>query len=257
MISMEQTRDPLRQRVAAWALLAAPLVSALILAVIYRHPAAYVAGAAGIAALTGGHYLRGVMDRDLSDIAGVIKRNGEKGGVDGPETALLSGREATAAAARVHRGLLARALRAEAAAADDDGVIESLHDPLLLCDSTRRVTRANQAARALFGEKTAGRDLAASIRVPDVLEAVDAVLAGADSRTVEFVIPIPVERIFEARIKCFTRPADAAAADAAAAAILSDIESPPQRRFSATLMTRGRTRPCAAAAPSTKKCFSM
>lgn len=200
------SRDSAQQRIAAWALLAAPLVTALIMLAAYRHPAAYVAAIAGAAGLAGGLFFRRVVDRDLGDIVGVIESNGQKGGFDGPETALLAGREVAAAAARVHRELYVRATRAEAAAADDDGVLESLHDPLLLCDSTRQVMRANQAARHLFGEKIAGRDLAGAIRAPAVLAAADAVLAGGASRTVEFVIPTPVERVFEARIKPFVRP---------------------------------------------------
>lgn len=199
-------RDPAQQRIAAWALLSAPLVSALILAAAYRHPAAYAAVLAGAAALAGGVFLRRVIDRDLGDIAGIIETNGQKGGFDGPETALLAGREVAAAAARVHRELFDRATRAEAAAIDDEGVLESLHDPLLLCDGSRKVTRANQAARNLFGEKIAGRDLAGAIRAPGVLAAADAVLAGGASRTVEFAIPTPVERVFEARLKPFVRP---------------------------------------------------
>lgn len=200
------TRDSAQQRIAAWALLAAPLVTALIMLAAYRHPAAYVAAVAGAAGLAGGLFFRRVVDRDLGDIVGIIESNGQKGGFDGPQTALLAGREVAAAAARVHRELYVRATRAEAAAADDDGVLESLHDPLLLCDGARQVTRANQAARNLFGDKVAGRDLAGAIRAPAVLTAADAVLAGGASRTVEFVIPTPVERVFEARIKPFVRP---------------------------------------------------
>jgi two-component system, OmpR family, phosphate regulon sensor histidine kinase PhoR len=232
---MEPIRDPSQQRIAAWAMLAAPFVIALISAVVFRHPAAYVAVAAGLAALIGGRRLCRVMDRDLTDIAAVIESNGVKGGYHNAKTALLSGREVIGAASRVHRELLLRGLRAEAAAADDDGVLESLHDPLLLCDSERRVTRANRAARELFGVKTAGRNLAAAIRAPDVLAAVDAVLAGGDSRTVEFVVPTPVERIFEARIKPFSRPLAAAEAAAAETALLEGgeiaaTEIPPSER---------------------------
>lgn len=216
------SRDSAQQRIAAWALLAAPLVTALIMLAAYRHPAAYVAAVAGAAGLAGGLFFRRVVDRDLGDIVGIIEANGRKGGFDAPETALLAGREVAAAAARVHRELYVRATRAEAAAADDDGVLESLHDPLLLCDSARQVTRANQAARNLFGDKVAGRDLAGAIRAPAVLAAADAVLAGGASRTVEFVIPTPVERVFEARIKPFVRPssldAGGAQADGEAAA---------------------------------------
>lgn len=204
---MKQTRDASHKLILAGVLLAAPLVAGLVMAAIYRHPAAVVGVIAGLVAAAGVALLARILNDDLLVIAQQIEDNGETGAVDGPATALLTGRAVTVAAARVHRRLLNRALRAEAAAAADDGVIESLHDPLLLCDATRRVTRANRAARHLFGEKMAGRDLAGAIRAPDVLTAADSVLAGAASRSVEFATRAPVERTFEARLKPFTRPA--------------------------------------------------
>ncbi|EWY37293.1 histidine kinase [Skermanella stibiiresistens SB22] len=84
-------------------------------------------------------------------------------------------------------------------------MLEALHDPLILIASDRRVTLANLAARGLFGERMTDRDLAATLRNPHLLGAVDAVMAGGASRMVEFTLPVPVERVFEARVKPFRR----------------------------------------------------
>ncbi len=93
----------------------------------------------------------------------------------------------------------ARAHQVEAASA----IIEALDDPLLLLDHRRVVTRANSTAGTLLGDRLVGRDLAAILRQPQVLSAVDAVLEGRGPVAVEFTRPVPVEQIFEARVKPF------------------------------------------------------
>ncbi|MBI4185398.1 MAG: PAS domain-containing protein [Proteobacteria bacterium] len=75
-----------------------------------------------------------------------------------------------------------------------EAVIDRLGDPLLLLDSSRRVVNVNAAARQLLGERLAGRDLGASLRDPEVLAAIDATLAEASPRDVEFTLHVPVER---------------------------------------------------------------
>jgi two-component system phosphate regulon sensor histidine kinase PhoR len=79
-------------------------------------------------------------------------------------------------------------------------VLDRLPDPLLLLDPKRQVVRGNREARALFGANIDGRDLAAVLRNPAVLDAVDAMLAGRGDQTVEFILPVPVERNFLASI---------------------------------------------------------
>jgi len=96
-----------------------------------------------------------------------------------------------------------RARAFESRSAAHENLVEKLPDPLIVVDGKREVLRANHAARELFGERMVARDLAASVRHPEILEAVDAVRGGGTSRFVEFTIPVPVERIFEARIKPF------------------------------------------------------
>ncbi|MEX2199812.1 MAG: ATP-binding protein, partial [Dongiaceae bacterium] len=89
----------------------------------------------------------------------------------------------------------------------DRAVVETLPDPLILIDRDRRIVRANPAAWAFFGELPAGRDLIAVLRNPALIEAVDAALAGGGGRVVEFVQPVPVERILSARVAPLPEPA--------------------------------------------------
>jgi len=90
------------------------------------------------------------------------------------------------------------ALRAASAASE--AILEAVPEPLILVDGERRIVRANAAARALFGESVAGRDLDAVLRYPDVLEAAEEYLAGAPSvATVDIAWPGPPERHFAVR----------------------------------------------------------
>jgi two-component system, OmpR family, phosphate regulon sensor histidine kinase PhoR len=84
--------------------------------------------------------------------------------------------------------------------AANEAILEAIPDPLILIGAGRLVTRANAAARALFGESIAGRDLAAAVRHPDVLEAAEECLAGRNTaRTIDFSWPGPPEREFSVR----------------------------------------------------------
>jgi len=61
--------------------------------------------------------------------------------------------------------------------------------------------RANLAARRIFGRELQGRDLAAVMRNPPLLDAAELVLAGQPGREVEFALPGPVEREFRAMLE--------------------------------------------------------
>ena len=96
------------------------------------------------------------------------------------------------------------------AARRNESLLDNLPDPLLLLDQTRKVVRANQAAVRLFGRDLAGRDMAAFLRDPLVLEITEAVLAGlSPSRECEFAQMVPLERVFLARAERLQgQPAD-------------------------------------------------
>ncbi len=76
-------------------------------------------------------------------------------------------------------------------------ILDSLPDPVLLLDAGRVVTRINPAARAVLGERALGRDLSHSLRHPDALGAVDAVLTGGGYRGVEVALPVPTARAYD------------------------------------------------------------
>ncbi len=80
-------------------------------------------------------------------------------------------------------------------------LFDNLPEPLLLLDGQRRIVRANRAAREIFGRQQQGRDLAAVLRNPDLLDAVDLVLAGKAGRTVEFNLSGPSEGNFRAMVE--------------------------------------------------------
>lgn len=107
--------------------------------------------------------------------------------------------------------------------AADEAVVEALQEPLLLVDARRRVIRANGAARALFGERMLDRDLALSVRNPDVLAAVDGVLAGGGAANVEFTLPLPVEQVLEVKVTPFRADRQGPAADGDASQAASPL----------------------------------
>ena len=114
--------------------------------------------------------------------------------------------------------------RAQARRLDDSrSIMEVIGDPLLVLTADRAVAGANGAALRLFGAKIEGRDLANVLRQPEVLTAVDQVLAGGDPKTVAYTSPVPVERVFEAHISPFSSGADAGRGDAADPAVLISL----------------------------------
>ena len=76
-------------------------------------------------------------------------------------------------------------------------IVDTLPDPVLLVDAERIVTRINPAARAVLGDHALGRDLCLSLRHPDALGAVDAVLAGEGAARAEVALPVPMARNFD------------------------------------------------------------
>ncbi len=93
-----------------------------------------------------------------------------------------------------------RRMELERLVRSNQAIVESLPDPLIVVARDRRVLHANPAATALFGELAAGRDLISVVRNPALIEAIDAALHDATGRVVEFVQPVPVERILSARV---------------------------------------------------------
>ncbi|MFV3128174.1 ATP-binding protein [Niveispirillum sp. KHB5.9] len=125
-----------------------------------------------------------------------------------PEVASVTAEFIASAMARAHQGWLDRESRDAGRAGLFEAVIDQLPDPVILLGQGREVQRANQAARNLFGDRIMARDLASTVRTPSLLEAADAVLAGGASRSVEVLLPVPVERTLQARVKPFRPPGE-------------------------------------------------
>ncbi len=76
-------------------------------------------------------------------------------------------------------------------------VFDALPDPVILIGKGREVQAANLSARELFDPKMVGADLAMSLRHPEVLSCVDAVLNGQPAKRSQIALPVPVRRSFE------------------------------------------------------------
>jgi two-component system, OmpR family, phosphate regulon sensor histidine kinase PhoR len=79
-------------------------------------------------------------------------------------------------------------------------VMQYLDDPLLLLDPGGRIVFANRAAEPLVGADAERKHISAVLRTPELLEAVERVLAGASAETVTFSILVPLERHFRASV---------------------------------------------------------
>jgi two-component system phosphate regulon sensor histidine kinase PhoR len=77
--------------------------------------------------------------------------------------------------------------------------LQALPDACIVVDAMGRVVLRNDAASELTAASE-GKPLAASFRVPAVLQAIERVLDGGPAEDAEFVLPVPVERTIEAHI---------------------------------------------------------
>jgi len=100
----------------------------------------------------------------------------------------------------VRRWRRAEALRPAAPQASPSLVrqafLEAVPDPLIVLSDAREVIAVNGPAREVLGIGGLGRDLAMSLRHPEVLAAVDAVAGGASAIAAEITLPVPIARTF-------------------------------------------------------------
>jgi two-component system, OmpR family, phosphate regulon sensor histidine kinase PhoR len=80
-------------------------------------------------------------------------------------------------------------------------VIESMPDAAIVLDRDSRVVTFNAAAGVIAPALTRGALASLAVRVPEVVEAVRAVVAGAPLRSVEFSQRVPVDRWFTAHVR--------------------------------------------------------
>jgi two-component system, OmpR family, phosphate regulon sensor histidine kinase PhoR len=96
--------------------------------------------------------------------------------------------------------------KAETAERAVASLLDGLPDPALLLGPGRTILRANRAGLNELGEAAVGRDLAAVLRHPAVLEAADAVLGGEAQRDAEFVEAGATPRHLVARVRALPDP---------------------------------------------------
>jgi len=185
----------------------APLLLSIVPFVIRGSGATAVALFGGAIAVAGAVYSASVFRGDLIRLCEHIEatlNGGEEEGASGLNSML--GHRMNGLIHRLRRTEADRLASTRSRLDVDDAIIEALHNPLLLIGPERHIERANAAARALFGERVVGRDFTSCLRRPDVVEAVNSVLAGGMSRSVELLTPGPVERVFEIAMKPFRKP---------------------------------------------------
>jgi two-component system phosphate regulon sensor histidine kinase PhoR len=198
-------RPSLRRLATALALLAIPLAIAFVLLVAAGGLDPWAALATGGFCLAGMAALLWPHLRHLSALARQAQALAAEQVANETPPALPT-RSAIAAELDDAMAEAVRAWRQRRAALDalvrsNAAIVESLPDPLIMVARDRRILRANPAAIALFGELEPGRDLISVVRNPALIEAVDAALGkGGGGRIVEFVQPVPVERILSAHI---------------------------------------------------------
>ena len=130
----------------------------------------------------------------------------------GPAPAGLLTRELAASVERLARlGAEGRA-RLAGERAELERALDALPEPLLLLDADRKVVRANRAATSLLGGEVPGRHISALLRNPQLIEAVEQTIEGAEGRDIEFTLQAPVERTFAARVEPLPEPREGGAA---------------------------------------------
>jgi two-component system phosphate regulon sensor histidine kinase PhoR len=108
-------------------------------------------------------------------------------------------------------------------AASAQAIVDGLPDPLIAVDRQRRIVRTNRAAVALFGTMVPDRDLSTALRHPELLAAIDSLLAtsagnyvGPDQTAVSLVLSGAPELDVMAHVRRLPR----AAADGSLALIV-------------------------------------
>lgn len=83
-------------------------------------------------------------------------------------------------------------------------ILHILPDPVLLIDAEKQILAANIAAKNLLGDQIEGRALTLALRHPDILDAVDEVLNGAEQRQLRISLLDSVRRSFDIQIASLT-----------------------------------------------------
>ncbi len=116
-------------------------------------------------------------------------------------------------------------------------ILNELPDPLIVLDGNGRVLFCNRAAEAVVGPSPLGKHVAAVLRSAPLITAVDEILKGGKARNVEWSLPVPIERHYNA----FITPIEAETAVAIAAAGAPASIAATRRSRSVLLLLRDDT----------------
>jgi two-component system phosphate regulon sensor histidine kinase PhoR len=197
---MRASHVPLRRLCTAAAVLALP--TAIVLAVlVVTDNAPWWGALIGLAAVTGA--LAFMVRRHLAGLAAVgnqIEDLAEDRAPTAMAPPLGTAAELSSALAGLSRKWADRNADLRQAIAVNEAMVDAIPDPILLLDHQRHVVRINAAARDLFGARIVDRAVDTVLRDPNVLEAVDEVLAGRPSTQARLSVPGAVERHFDVRV---------------------------------------------------------
>jgi len=79
-------------------------------------------------------------------------------------------------------------------------IFEHVDDPLLILDAAGRVIFANRASKSVIGGEAEGKRISGVLRTPEVLEAVERIIAGGEAENIAFTVLVPLRRHYEAYI---------------------------------------------------------
>jgi two-component system phosphate regulon sensor histidine kinase PhoR len=108
-------------------------------------------------------------------------------------------------------------------AASAQAIVDGLPDPLIAVDRQRRIVRTNRAAVALLGPLLADRDLSTELRQPELLAAIDSLLATTDGNYVgphQVAVDLVLSGASERHVIAHARRLPRAAADGSLALIV-------------------------------------
>ncbi|HEY6980452.1 ATP-binding protein [Reyranella sp.] len=140
-----------------------------------------------------------LVQRYLASLARFARFVSELSGEEEPTMPRLEFAPATeelaAAAATLAAGWRRQRASIDNLAASAQAIVDGLPDPLIAVDRQRRIVRTNRAALAVLGPIVADRDLSTVLRHPELLSAIDSLLAvaggdfiGPDQAAVELVL---------------------------------------------------------------------
>ncbi|MBN9091300.1 MAG: PAS domain-containing protein [Reyranella sp.] len=215
---------PFRRYVSANVVALAP--SGVALAILYWMGA--LAGHHALAAFVGIAVVTAILvHRYLHSLSRFARFVSELSGEQEPVMPRLSFAPATeelaTAAATLAAGWRRQRASIDNLAASAQAIVDGLPDPLIAVDRQRRIVRSNRAAVALLGPLLPDRDLSTGLRQPELLAAIDSLLATADGNYVgptHVAVDLVLSGVSERDVIAHARRLPRAAADGSLALVV-------------------------------------